>query len=386
MSEATSRTSDASDSGMGDFAALPPDVLNMITERVADHGVGHALALASVSKSMHAATWPALREMLYTLDEGPRSARFPAIHRLWDQDFFKGKKIVRIVVRDKRPNDATFTVHHDERYARHAGVMTVTLHWDQVAGFLSRHPGIDVVLLEGDMYKIYNHVYMQEHAVVLALLHIRRHLARYPCDLFSVLFDRVDPNVVAPCRTTRTSDEFAETVRDLLAANGHSFCVEGPRSFLFGEGVSHGFYLSSVLSVVANAKRIRRCFTGRPDRPAGYLSTGTDTTLHFYCDAAKVFVESGVVVDPAVPIVLYSTSMRWNLHLSDLPTRSPVLVVGDISVHLSQGVVHALDDHGKTPRFQIVGAGGGETPVSPTRIVEWARHVMSVWRGTPRGW
>eukprot|EP00899_Mesostigma_viride_P006701 jgi/Mesvir1/16031/Mv08327-RA.1 len=275
MSEATSRTSDASDSGMGDFAALPPDVLNMITERVADHGVGHALALAS--------------------------------------DFFKGKKIVRIVVRDKRPNDATFTVHHDER-----------------------------------------------------------HLARYPCDLFSVLFDRVDPNVVAPCRTTRTSDEFAETVRDLLAANGHSFCVEGPRSFLFGEGVSHGFYLSSVLSVVVNAKRIRRCFTGRPDRPARYLSTGTDTTLHFYCDAAKVFVESGVVVDPAVPIVLYSTSMRWNLHLSDLPTRSPVLVVGDISVHLSQGVVHALDDHGKTPRFQIVGAGGGETScVSPTRIVEW---------------
>eukprot|EP00899_Mesostigma_viride_P022392 jgi/Mesvir1/3337/Mv03692-RA.1 len=323
MSEETSRTSDASDSGMGDFAALPPDVLNMITERVADHGVGHALALASVSKSMHAATWPALREMLYTLDEGPRSARFPAIHRLWDQDFFKGKKIVRIVVRDKRPNDATFTVHHDERYARHAGVMTVTLHWDQVAGFLSRHPGIDVVLLEGDMYKIYNHVYMQEHAVVLALLHIRRHLARYPCDLFSVLFDRVDPNVVAPCRTTRTSDEFAETDPPVL----------------------HGTSGSS----------------------GGYLSTGTDTTLHFYCDAAKVFAESGVVVDPAVPIVLYSTSMRWNLHLSDLPTRSPVLVVGDISVHLSQGVVHALDDHGKTPRFQIVGAGGGETPVSLQR-------------------
>lgn len=369
--------------GLGDFLAFPVDVMDRIAECVTEHGVGHALSLASVSKSMNEATWPAFRELLYGIDDAPSPSRFPAIHELWDPHFFKNKKVVRVVVRDRLPNTAARVVSPNERFR--PGVMTACLDWKDVAGFLGRRPGIDVVLLDACMYRWNGHAYLQEHAVVLALAHIRMRLVRYPCELFSVLPGRADPGSVLPCRTTRDGGAYDERVQRLLAANGNSLFVDGPKSYLFGEGASRGAYLSLPLSAVAKAKRMRFLFTNRPALPPRYLATGDDTTVHLYGDAGKVFAESGVVLNPRVPVIVYGAGPRWDIDLDTWPARSPVFVAGDATVRFSGGVVHSLKDGGKQPRFCVEDGIKNSEGACEACVVDWETSAeVSVSRNSTR--
>eukprot|EP00899_Mesostigma_viride_P016838 jgi/Mesvir1/25155/Mv18835-RA.1 len=188
-------------------------------------------------------SWPLIRQATFRCPVGlPRLLCLNSALSLAQQHDWSNKTAVRIVVYDKTHGDAkrerVAPVDAGTDGVLPSDLNTFVLDWRDCAGWFLRHPGIDIVIIEPAAVV---HAYSAprqrcfHYACVLALLHMRRWVSSYPCELL-VLFDRRRVTHGAIGEVEPTQAHYYRPFEALVKANNGVLVVSGPRTLHIGNG------------------------------------------------------------------------------------------------------------------------------------------------------
>eukprot|EP00899_Mesostigma_viride_P009240 jgi/Mesvir1/18317/Mv18470-RA.1 len=228
-----------SSESLGQFDRLTPDVRRIIYEQVVQTNRGDAAMLGLASKSMLMDIWPTLKQQMFPAPP----ALFDLVHDDWKPKYdSKGKTAVRFVVHDKRHKDFGGQFPATDRGFSESGVpvkvATVVIDWKSVVPFLKWRPGIDILIFDSAcVEKPGFGIYYMEHAVFLALAHMRRWLGSYPCEMLFAFPAHKNESFQCNRFRLRNGDAFYQSFTNLMTSNNGVLFPDGAKLVRIGEGV-----------------------------------------------------------------------------------------------------------------------------------------------------